>query len=81
MATSLLETKLAQLAEVQQAISAILLRGQSYMVMDGGAQRQLTRANLKYLQEREAKLERDVAALERAEAGGGGLRVNYGMPK
>lgn len=78
---SLLETKLAQLVEVQQAISAILTRGAAYMIMDGGSQRQLTRANLKYLQERETKLEREVAALERIEAGGGGLRVNYGMPK
>lgn len=79
--TTLLETKLAQLEEVRTAISAILLRGQSYLVMDGGAQRQLTRANLRYLQERETKLEREVSALERMEAGGGGIRVNYGMPK
>lgn len=79
--SSLLETKLAQLVEVQQAISAIVTRGQSYMIMDGGAQRMLTRANLKFLQERETKLEREVAALERIEAGKGGLVVNYGMPK
>jgi uncharacterized protein involved in exopolysaccharide biosynthesis len=78
---TMLESKRAQLAEVQQAISAILLRGQSYMIMDGGAQRMLTRANLKHLQDRETKLEREVAALERAESGRGMLQVNYGMPK
>lgn len=79
--TTQLETKRTQLAEVQQAISVILTRGQSYQVSDGGAMRLLTRANLKYLQDREAKLEREVAALERIEAGVGGIRVNYGMPK
>ena len=76
---SLLETKLAQLVEVQQAITAILTRGQSYMIMDGGAQRQLTRANLKALEDREKRLEAEVAAIERAEANGGGMRVNYGL--
>lgn len=73
MAT-LLETKQQQLAEVRQAISAILTRGQSFMVMDGGAQRQLTRANLKQLQERERQLEFEVSRLER-----GGIGVNYGF--
>jgi hypothetical protein len=69
----LLDQKLAQLAEVRSAISAILTRGQSHMIMDGGAQRQLTRANLKQLQERERQLEVEVARLER-----GGIGVNYG---
>lgn len=76
--SALLDSKLAQLAEVRTAISAILTRGQSYQVMDGGAQRMLTRANLKVLEEREKRLEREVAQLERAEATGGMLRVNHG---
>lgn len=75
MAT-LLETKQQQLAEVQQAISAILTRGQSFMIMDGGSQRMLTRANLKPLQERERHLEIEVSRLER-----GGIGVNYGLPR
>lgn len=73
---TLLETKQQQLAEVQQAISAILTRGQSFMIMDGGSQRMLTRANLKPLQERERQLELEVSRLER-----GGIGVNYGMPR
>jgi uncharacterized protein involved in exopolysaccharide biosynthesis len=77
--SALLDSKLAQLAEVRTAISAILTRGQSYQVMDGGAQRMLTRANLKVLEEREKRLEREVAQLERAEATGGMLRVNHGF--
>lgn len=77
--SALLDSKLAQLAEVRTAISAILTRGQSYQVMDGGAQRMLTRANLKVLEERERRLEREVAQLERAEATGGLLRVNHGF--
>jgi hypothetical protein len=44
------------------------------MIMDGGAQRQVTRANLKQLQERERQLEIEVARLER-----GGIGVNYGL--
>jgi hydroxymethylpyrimidine/phosphomethylpyrimidine kinase len=76
--SALLDAKLAQLTEVRAAISAILTRGQSHMVMDGGAQRQLTRANLKYLEERERRLETEVARLEQAEATGGGIRVNHG---
>jgi hypothetical protein len=75
MATTL-EVKQQQLEEVRTAISAILTRGQSFMVMDGGAQRQLTRANLKQLQERERQLEIEVSRLER-----GGIGVNYGMPR
>ena len=71
-----LEVKQQQLAEVRSAISAVLTRGQSFMVMDGGAQRQLTRANLKQLQERERQLEIEVSRLER-----GGIGVNYGMPR
>lgn len=74
MATTL-EEKQQQLAEVRQAISAVLLRGQSFIIMDGGMQRQLTRANLKQLQERERQLETEVARMER-----GGIGVNYGMP-
>ena len=69
-----LEVKQQQLAEVRTAISAVLTRGQSIMLMDGGAQRQLTRANLKQLQERERQLEIEVARLER-----GGIGVNYGF--
>lgn len=73
MATEL-ETKQQQLADVRTAISAVLTRGQSYMIMDGGAQRQVTRANLKALQERERQLELQVARLQR-----GGLGLNYGF--
>lgn len=74
--TTLLEVKQQQLAEVRTAISAVLTRGQSHMLMDGGAQRMLTRANLKQLQERERHLEIEVSRLER-----GGIGVNYGLPK
>lgn len=73
MATPL-EIKQQQLDEVRQAITAVLTRGQSFIVMDGGAQRQLTRANLKTLQDRERQLETDVARLAR-----GGVGVNYGL--
>lgn len=71
-----LEVKQQQLDEVRAAISAVLTRGQAYMIMDGGAQRQLSRANLKQLQERERQLEIEVSRLER-----GGIGVNYGMPR
>lgn len=73
---TLLETKQQQLEEVRAAISKILTHGQSFMIMDGGAQRQLNRANLKNLQEREKKLELEVDRLTN-----GGIRVNYGMPR
>lgn len=73
---TILETKQEQLEEVRAAISKILTHGQSYTIMDGGAQRILTRANLKVLQEREKQLEREVDRLTR-----GGIGVNYGMPK
>jgi hypothetical protein len=73
---TLLETKQQQLTEVRTAISAVLTRGQSILVMDGGSQRQLNRANLKYLQDRERQLEIEVSRLER-----GGIGINYGMPK
>jgi hypothetical protein len=69
-----LETKQQQLAEVRTAISAVMTRGQSFQVMDGGAQRMLTRASLKQLQERERQLETEVSRLER-----GGIGVNYGF--
>lgn len=69
-----IEIKQQQLAEVRTAISAVLTRGQSFMVMDGGAQRMLTRANLKQLQERERQLEIEVSRLER-----GGIGVTYGL--
>ena len=69
-----LEVKQQQLTEVRASISAILTRGQSYMIMDGGAQRQVSRANLKQLQERERQLEIEVSRLER-----GGIGVNYGL--
>jgi hypothetical protein len=69
-----LETKTQQLEEVRAAISAVLTRGQSFQVMDGGAQRMLTRANLKQLQDRERQLELEVSRLQR-----GGIGVNYGF--
>lgn len=69
-----IEVKQQQLDEVRTAISAVLTRGQSFMIMDGGAQRMLTRANLKQLQERERQLEIEVSRLER-----GGIGVNYGL--
>lgn len=69
-----LEVKQQLLAEVRAAISAILTRGQSHMIMDGGAQRMLTRANLKHLQDRERQLELDVSRLQR-----GGIGINYGL--
>lgn len=71
---TLLETKQQQLTDVRTAINVVLTRGQSYMVMDGGAQRQVARANLKQLQERERQLEIEVSRLER-----GGIGVNYGL--
>lgn len=76
--SSLLDQKISQLAEVRAAISIILTKGQSYSIMDGGAQRQLTRVNLKNLEDREKRLENEVARLELAEATGGGIRVNHG---
>ena len=69
-----LEIKTQQLAEVRNAISAVLTRGQAFTVQDGGAMRQLSRANLKQLQERERQLELEVSRLER-----GGIGVNYGF--
>lgn len=71
---TLLESKQQQLAEVRQAISAVLTRGQNFSIMDGGAQRVLTRANLKHLQDRERQLELEVSRLER-----GGIGINYGL--
>jgi cell division protein FtsB len=71
---TLLETKQQQLADVRTAISAVLTRGQSHMIMDGGAQRQLVRANLAQLQARERQLETEVSRLE-----AGGIRVNHGF--
>lgn len=73
---TLLETKQSQLEEVRAAISKIMTHGSSYLIMDGSAQRQLTRANLKQLMEREKYLETEVARLER-----GGIGVNYGLPQ
>lgn len=70
-----LEVKQQQLEEVRAAISKIVTHGQSYQVMDGGAQRQLTRANLKALQDRERQLETEVARL------GGTSGISYGMPE
>lgn len=71
-----IETKQQQLESVRKAITAIETHGQSYLVMDGGAQRMLTRGNLKELYAREKYLEQQVARLSR-----GGMAVNYGMPK
>ena len=53
-----LETKLLQLESVRNAIAAIEAHGQSYQIMDGGAQRMLTRANLRELYAREDRLEK-----------------------
>lgn len=71
-----LETKQLQLEEVRKAISVVLTRGQSYQIQDGGAMRLVTRANLRYLQEREKKLEFEVDRMSR-----GGIGVSYGFPK
>ena len=65
-----LEVKQQQLAEVRQAISAVLTRGQQYTISN----RQMTRASLKDLQERERQLSIEVARLER-----GGIGVTYGL--
>jgi len=73
MATEL-ETKLLQLESVRNAIAAIEAHGQSYQIMDGGAQRMLTRANLRELYAREDRLEKQVARLMR-----GGVGVTYGV--
>lgn len=69
-----LEIKQEQLASVRAAIQKIEEHGQAYMIQDGGAQRQLTRANLKQLYAREAALERQVSRLA-----GGGVGVTYGV--
>ncbi len=71
-----LEIKQQQLTEVRQAISAVLTRGQSFMTQDGGMQRQVNRANLKALQEREKQLELEISRLER-----GGIGISYGLPR
>ena len=71
-----LEIKQQQLEEVRTAISKILTHGQSYQIMDGGAQRLLTRANLKQLMALQQQLEREVDRLTR-----GGIGINYGQPK
>lgn len=71
-----LEAKQQQLVEIRAAISKILSHGQSYTVMDGGAQRQLSRASLKTLMEREKQLEREIERMSRS-----GIVVNYGMPR
>lgn len=70
-----LETKQNQLASVREAIASIETHGQSYTIMDGGSQRQLTRGNLKELYAREKSLERQVAVLLR----GGGIGISYGV--
>lgn len=65
-----LEVKQQQLTEVRAAISAILTGGQQYSIQN----RQITRASLATLQERERQLELEVSRLER-----GGIGVNYGL--
>ena len=67
-----LRTYAEQLEEVQDAISAILTKGQSYSI-EG---RTYTRANLKDLQDREAYLRPLVERESR-----GGLRVRLGVPR
>lgn len=74
--TTPLEIKQQQLKEIQSTISKIQTHGQSYVVMDGGAQRHLTRANLKTLMERERQLELEISRMQRS----GGV-VIYGLPK
>ncbi len=71
-----LEIKQQQLNEVREAISAVLTRGQSFMTQDGGMQRQVNRANLKALQEREKQLELEIDRIER-----GGIGISYGLPR
>lgn len=71
-----LEIKQQQLAEVRAAITRVLTHGRAYMIMDGGAQRQLTRSSLTELRQMERELELEVSRLEC----GGGIRVNYGLP-
>ena len=73
-AEELLATKRTQLAEVQAAISKIVVHGASYQIGDGVMQRGLQRAKLVDLQAREAKLETEIARLE-----GGGISVSYGL--
>lgn len=65
------KTYAEQLDEVQAAIEAIEVRGQSYSI--GG--RSLTRADLKTLYAREERLR---ALVDRAARGG--MRVRYGTP-
>lgn len=69
-----LETKTLQLESVRSAIAAIEAHGQSYQIMDGGAQRMLTRANLRELYAREDRLEKQIVRLAR-----GGIGVTYGV--
>lgn len=69
-----LETKQLQLESVRNAIAAIEMHGQSYQIMDGGAQRMLTRANLRELYAREDRLEKQIDRLSR-----GGVGVSYGV--
>lgn len=73
MATTI-EQKQAQLESVRDAIAKIEAHGQHYQMMDGAAQRTLTRANLKELYAREQRLEREIARM-----GAGGIGVSYGV--
>jgi len=72
-----IKTYAEQLETVQAAIEKIESGAQSYTIGEGGASRQVTRATLRDLYDRETKLRSLVAR----EANGGGIRVNYGMPK
>lgn len=72
-----IKTYTQQLEEVQSAISKIESGAQAYTIGEGGATRTLTRANLADLYKREARL---IILVER-ESRGGGIGINYGMPK
>ncbi|MFQ5473939.1 MAG: hypothetical protein ACE5FA_13800 [Dehalococcoidia bacterium] len=61
-----------QLEQVQAAIDAIELRGQSYAI----GERTLKRSDLGELYRREERLRR----LAKREAAGGGIRARYGTP-
>jgi hypothetical protein len=68
-----LATKTLQLAEVRDAIAAVLRRGQQV----GAESAEVRRAELEHLSARERTLEGDVRILSR----GGGLRVTRVVPR
>lgn len=72
-----IQTNTEKLEQVQAAIAKIECGAQSYTIGEGGASRQVTRANLSDLYQREKEL----LWLVSREQNGGGIRVSYGMPK